>query len=206
MSDTPATAPAEEAQAKKSKLPIIIIAAVIVVALGGGGAFFFLKRGQAAESAEKDKKAAKDGKGKHKEDEEEEADAHAEDGEKGKEGADGKPKFSVKRLNLPDDKDVKNIIELAPFVVNLADKGEARYLRLVVSIGIGETKEEKPGPLVTTRVRNAMLAVLITKTSDEVLTDEGKATMRKQLLKAAQAAVEELPIEAVYITDFIVQL
>lgn len=204
MSDTPATAPAEEAQPKKSKLPLIIIAAVVVVALGGGGAFFFLKRGQAAEATEKDKKSVKEGKGKHgKEEEEEEEPAAA---EHGKEGEPGKPKFSVKRLNLPDDKNVKNIVELAPFVVNLTDKGEARYLRLVVSIGIGETKEEKPGPLVTTRVRNAMLAVLITKSSDEVLTDEGKAILRKQLLKAAQASVEELPIEAVYITDFIVQL
>lgn len=203
MSDTPATAPAEEAQSKKSKLPLIIIAVVVVVALGGGGAYFFLKRGQAAETAEKDKKSAKEGKGKHQEEEEEAEEAQ---GEKGKEGAAGKPKFSVKSLNLPDDKNVKNVIELAPFVVNLADKGDARYLRLIVSIGIGETQEEKPGPLVTTRVRNAMLAVLITKTSDEVLTDEGKATLRKQLLKAAQAAVEELPIEAIYITDFIVQL
>ena len=98
------------------------------------------------------------------------------------------------------------MLELQPFIINLADQGEAHYLRMTVSIGIGETKEEKPDPLLTTRVRNAMLAVLTTKTSEEVLTEQGKAVLRKELLKAARAAVEEPSIEAIYITDFIVQM
>lgn len=208
MSDTPATAPAEGTPPPKKKLMLIIIAAVVVVAVGSGGAFFFLKRGKAAETAEEGKKTAKEKKVKHASDDEED-DAAAEEpneAEKGKEAAGGKAKFSIKRLNLPDDRDVKNVVELQSFVVNLADKGEAHYLRMVVSIGIGESKEEKVSPLLTTRVRNAMLAVLTSKTSDEILTEEGKLTLRKQLLKAARAAVEEPSIEAVYITDFIVQL
>lgn len=204
MSDTSTTAPAE-GQPKKSKMMVIIIAAVVVLAVGGGGAFFFLKRGQAAETAGKEKKGSKEGKSKDKSEEEEEPAENAE-GEKGHEAGAGKSKFSIKSLDLPDDKDVKHVIELQPFVVNLADKGESHYLRLSVSVGIGETKEEKPDALLTTRVRNALLAVLITKTSEEVLTEQGKVVLRKQLLKAARAAVEEPEIEAVYITDFIVQL
>ncbi len=204
MSDTSTTAPAE-GKPKKSKLMVMIIAAVVVLAVGGGGAFFFLKRGQAAETAGKDKKGSKEGKSKNKGEEEEEP-AEPAEGEKGQEAGVGKPKFSIKSLDLPDDKDVKQVIELQPFVVNLADKGESHYLRVSVSIGIGETKEEKPDALLTTRVRNALLAVLISKTSEEVLTEQGKVVLRKQLLKAARAAIEEPAIEAVYITDFIVQL
>jgi flagellar protein FliL len=213
MSDTSAPAPAGEAQPKKKKTLLLIIIAVVVLALGGGGAFFFLKRGQAAteETAEKEK-PAKDKKKKQaqeddeeEEDEEDHADEQAE-GEKSKASTPIKSKFSIKRLNLPDDKDVKKVVELQPFVVNLADKGESHYLRMSVSIGIGETKEEKPDPLLITRVRNALLAVLTTKTAEEVLTEQGKAVLRKELLKAARASVEEPPIEAIYITDFIVQL
>jgi flagellar FliL protein len=66
--------------------------------------------------------------------------------------------------------------------------------------------EEKPGTLFTTRIRNAMLALLTTKTSEDVLTVEGKAKLRKELLRAARAASEEPKVEAIYITEFIVQL
>ena len=51
-----------------------------------------------------------------------------------------------------------------------------------------------------------MLAVLTTKKSEDVLSVEGKTKLRKELLEAAQAASEEPHVEAIYITDFIVQL
>jgi len=212
MSDTPAPAAAtEEGSAKKKKPLLLIIIAVVVLAVGGGGAFFFLKRGSAAEgeTTEKEKKPEKGKKKAKDEDEEEEEDsAHEEQAstESGKEGKTAKSKFSIKKLDLPDDKDVKKVIELQPFVVNLADREDSRYLRMSVSIGVGETAEEKPDPILLTRVRNAMLAVLTTKTADEILTPEGKAILRKELLKAARAAIEEPHIEAIYITDFIVQM
>jgi flagellar FliL protein len=213
MSDTPAPAAStEEGNVKKKKPLLLIIVAVVVLAVGGGGAFLFLKRGNAAEAeaAEKDKKPEKGKKkAKAEEDEEEEEDPAPEEHEAAAMGKDGKPaksKFSVKKLDLPDDKDVKKIIELQPFVVNLADKEDSRYLRMSVSLGIGETKEEKPDPILMTRVRNAMLAVLTTKTAEEILTQEGKSILRKELLKAARAAIEEPHIEAIYITDFIVQM
>lgn len=213
MSDTPAAAATtEEGSPKKKKPLLLIIVAVVVLALGGGGAFFFLKRGKAAEAeAEgKEKKSEKSKKKTKDEEEEEEEEEPAPEEKAGAEpGKDGKPtksKFSVKSLDLPDDKDVKKIIELQPFVVNLADREDSRYLRMSVSIGVGETKEEKPDPILMTRVRNAMLAVLTTKTADEILTPQGKSVLRKELLKAARAAIEEPQIEAIYITDFIVQM
>lgn len=211
MSDTPAPAAAtEEGSAKKKKPLLLIIIAVVVLAVGGGGAFFFLKRSNAAEveTAVKEKKPEK-GKKKAADEEEEEEEPVPEEpaaAEQGKEGKPTKSKFSIKKLDLPDDKDVKKIIELQPFVVNLADREDSRYLRMSVSVGVGESKEEKPDLILLTRMRNAMLAVLTTKTSEEILTPEGKSTLRRELLKAARAAVEEPHIEAIYITDFIVQM
>ncbi len=210
MSDTPA-ADAQAAGGKpKSKLMLIIIIAVVVLAGGGGGAFFYLKRSKAHEAeAEKAKKDAKEKKAKAAEEEEEETAEHESEGEgeSGTSGKEGKVKSKIAKISLPDDSDVKTIIELQPFVVNLADSENTRYLRMSVSLGVGETKgEEKPDQLLITRVRNAMLALLTTKKSEEVLTPEGKIQLRKDLLRAARAAVEEPKIEAIYITDFIVQL
>ena len=91
--------------------------------------------------------------------------------------------------------------------MNLADTEQARYLRMSVSLGIGEGEgSEKPEQLFMTRVRNAMLAVLSDKNSEEILSVEGKTKLRKDLLKAAQAAADEPEVQAIYITDFIVQL
>jgi flagellar FliL protein len=191
MSEATAQNPQTDKKPKKSRKSLIImLIVVLLLAGGGGGGFFYLRSsGANAKSPEKAKKVrVKD---------DEESDDEAKPSKKSKEN----------NLDLPDDSAVKQVIELQPFVVNLADKNEARYLRLTVSIGLGAAKDgEKPDPLFTTRARNAMLAVLTAKTSDDVLTAEGKAKLRKELLKAAQSAIEEPHIEAIYITDFIVQL
>src|SRR5262245_18837567 len=40
-----------------------------------------------------------------------------------------------------EDTEVKEVIELQPFIVNLADHNETRYLRMTISLGVGETGE-----------------------------------------------------------------
>lgn len=205
---TEAPAAGAEGAKKKSKLPLIIIAVVVLAAVGGGG-FFFMRKSAAAgeEGAEKSEKTDKSKKKAKAEDEDEEEEADAEDAEeKPKDGAEKKKAPSLK---LPDDSKVKEVVELQPFVVNLADATASRYLRVSVSVGMGGEgggEEAKPDALLTTRIRNAMLAVLTTKTSDDVLTVEGKTQLRKELLKAAQKAADEADVEAIYITEFIVQM
>jgi flagellar protein FliL len=215
MSEATTPAPAADAAAepkKKSKLMLIVGLAVVLLAGGGGGYWFFVLRPKAAEAKEgkggKDEKTKKeDGKKEHADEEEHGDEEEGEEESAEEETASKKdaPKKKFK-LELPDDKGVKQVIELPPFIVNLADNGETYYLRLSVSVGVGGEGEEKPDPLFTTRVRNAMLAVLTTKTSEDVLTQEGKSKLRKELLKAARAASKEPEVEAIYITDLIVQL
>lgn len=175
---------------KKGKL-FIIIGLIFFLAAGGAGGFYFWSKSkaEAAETAEAEEKPAKKSSKKEskKEDKSEESASEFD-------GA------------LPDDENVKHVVELQPFIVNLTDSEDARYLRMTVSLGVGEEGGEKPDPLFLTRVKNAMLTVLTTKKSEDVLTTEGKAKLRSELLKAAQAASEKPHVEAIYITDFIVQL
>jgi flagellar protein FliL len=183
----------EEGKGSK-KLIIIVLAAVILIG-GGGGAGYYFTRGGSAETEE----TAVEKKPKEKSADEEKPAADEEE----------TPKKSGRSLKsvLPEDEDVTQIVELQPFIVNLADTEQARYLRLSVSLGVAsEGKEEAPPPLFVTRVRNAMLAILSDKNSSEILSMEGKAKLRKDLLRAAQAAADEPEIHAIYITDFIVQL
>lgn len=191
--------------AKKSKIKILILALVLLLIVGGaggGGYYFWSKSGEAKEeTAEKGKKS----KDSEKTDETDETEETGETGEK----AESSPASSSKSLQaaLPEDADVNKIIEIQPFIVNLADTEQSRYLRMTVSLGVGgEEESEKPDQLFLTRVRNAMLAVLSDKKSEEILSIEGKTKLRKELLEASQAAAEEPRVLAIYITDFIVQL
>jgi flagellar FliL protein len=103
--------------------------------------------------------------------------------------------------------EVKGIVDLPPFIVNLADNESARYLRMTVSLGVaGNEKSEKPDPVFSTKARNAILAVISSKRSEEILTAEGKDALRKEILTAAQSVSKEPHVAEIYITEFIVQL
>jgi flagellar protein FliL len=113
----------------------------------------------------------------------------------------------AKKPPASEESEITQVVELQPFIVNLADNEEARYLRMTVSLGISGTEAaEKTSPLFTTKVRNAMISVLTTKTSAQVLSSEGKTELRKQLLEAARTVSGEPHVRAIYITDFIIQM
>ena len=161
---------------KRKKLFVMLLAALLVSA-GAASAWFFLYRVRPASA----KAAAESAEPRA---------AH-----------EGEPKGDA------EEGEVSEVVELQPFIINLADENEPRYLRMTVSLGLSaEGGEGKADPLFTTKVRNALLNVMTTKRSQDVLTVEGKALLRKQLLIAAREAVSKPRVSAIYITDFIVQL
>jgi flagellar FliL protein len=177
---TAPAAPGEPAKKKSRKLLIVVL--LVLIMLGGGGGFYYW-RTRAASKAQAAKEAAAK---KEKPD-----DPH------------GKSETAT-----GGDAGVTQVIELAPFIINLADKTESRYLRMTISLGVaGEAgAEAKVDPLFTTKVRNAVLATISTRTSEDILTVEGKAALRKDMLSAARDAASKPEVLAIYITDFIIQM
>jgi flagellar protein FliL len=191
--------PAKEAAAPaKRGRKLLFIVFGVLLGIGAGGGYFYLQQSKAAAQS----KPEKDRRGRDNDEQKNDAEQTNDEEPTAKSKTDPR----TADLALPDDSAVKQVIEMQPFIVNLADKSEARYLRLAVSLGLSEVFEEKPDPLFITRVRNALLAVLSSRTSDEVLSLEGKTKLRKDLLRAARAASTEHKVEAIYITEFIVQL
>lgn len=181
----------------KSKL-LLIVGLVVVLLVGGGAGYYFMFMGGGSADADHASDEGKKKKKKKKKsyDDEDEDDKPASDADRALEAA------------IQDDEKVSQVIELQPFIVNLADKDEARYLRMTASLGIGGEPGggHDPDPIFLAKVKNAMLAVLATKKADDVLTVKGKAKLRQKLLEAAQEAAPDGHIEALYITDFIVQM
>lgn len=195
--ETVVNSPETPTEKKKGGKKFILIGLVLVLLLGGGGAGFYFWRIAGTQAAEGPDKKAGEKKASNKK-----ADAESDSENDTKTSK----KSGAVDSAIPEDEEVKHIVELPPFIVNLADTEQARYLRMTVSLGVAGEESEKPDQLFITRVRNAMLAVLSEKSSDQILTAEGKAKLRKELLQAAKAASSEPEVKAIYITDFIVQL
>lgn len=161
MSAAPA-APAEGEAPKKGpkKLIIIIAVAVLVLLLGGGGAAFFMMK----------KKAA------------------AADAEGGEEEV---PAHEVKHAEKPahDAKHPPTFVPLDPFVVNLADKDTERYAQIGISMQVGDAHLADEMKAYMPAIKDSIILILSHKTSEELLSLDGKQKMAEEIQRAAARAM-----------------
>lgn len=187
----------EESPAPKRRYKklIILILLLLMIVGGAGGGVYYWRSAKAAQAEEESDEKPK--KGKSKKAETVESEEESDETEKSEHSESGSG-----------EEEVSQVVELPPFIINLADTEQARYLRMSVSLGVGGEggESEKPDPVFSTKVRNAILNVLTSKKSEEILSPQGKSKLRKEILEAAQSASEEPHVAAVYITEFIVQL
>ena len=104
---------------------------------------------------------------------------------------------------------IKAVLHLEKFIVNLADAEVNRFLRVEIDLGVKKEPESSghgDGNLSSTaRIRDTILAVLATWESQELATPEGKTKLKEHLIQALRERAPELGIEEVYFTDFLVQ-
>ena len=97
------------------------------------------------------------------------------------------------------------LFPLDTFIVNLADEGGKRYLRvtmdLELSAGISENEVQKRLP----QVRDSILMVLPSKTFAEVRTMEGKIGLRNEILANLNGIFGKESITNLYFTEFVIQ-
>ena len=166
----------------KKKLFIMIGAAVAVLALVGGGMFFL-------GGSKTDKKTAAHGEAKV----EAKAEGH---GEAKAEGGHGEAKAGAGTgTGYP----------LEPFIVNIYDGQEIRYLKLKCEFEMANAEVKGELDSKVAPLRDAILILLTTKTMQEIQDLQGKNTLREQILAAANRVLSAGKITKVYFTDFVVQ-
>jgi flagellar FliL protein len=103
---------------------------------------------------------------------------------------------------------VRSVIHLDNFIVNLNGPQESSFLRVGLDLGSGleekELREERGVPFKP-RVRDVVLGVLATRSSDDLLTATGKSKLKQDLLQTLQERVPELQVREIYFTEFLVQ-
>jgi flagellar FliL protein len=104
---------------------------------------------------------------------------------------------------------VQGTLNLEPFLVNLADKDSARFVKVTFRLGISEKGgEEEIGKnnIFLSASRDAIISLLSAKTSDEILSLEGKEKLRQEVQIRLNPVMPKGKILEVYIVDFVVQL
>jgi len=97
---------------------------------------------------------------------------------------------------------------LEPFVVNLADPGGSRFLRVNLSLVVKDEEQAKlleENPITKMKVRSAVLELLALQTADTLITPAGKTELKKAIAGAAGKAASEVHITDVLFSEFVVQ-
>jgi flagellar protein FliL len=98
-----------------------------------------------------------------------------------------------------------NIFPLEPFIVNIYDGQELRYLKVKVELEMVNPviKTEIEGRLAP--IRDAILILLSAKTLQDIQDVQGKNTLKDEILGAINRNIPPGKIAKVYFTDFVVQ-
>jgi flagellar protein FliL len=167
------------------KLFIIIGAAVAVAVILGAVVFMMGGKGDKKEKGKDEAKVEGKVEGK--------TEAKAESGGHGGEAA-GKEGAAA-----------SNIYPLEPFIVNIYDGQELRYLKVKVElemVGAG-VKSEIDARLAA--IRDSILVLLSTKTLQDIQDVQGKNQLKEEILGAINKNIPPGKIAKVYFTDFVVQ-
>jgi flagellar FliL protein len=102
---------------------------------------------------------------------------------------------------------VKAILALEPFLVNLADTEDVRFVKATFKLGLEEDPGESGGSDVTVAaMRDSIISLLSTKTAEQILTPQGKDKLREEIRSRIGALAPNIKVLEVYIVDFVVQL
>lgn len=97
------------------------------------------------------------------------------------------------------------IMELETFIVNLADPGGKRFLRVTMDLELSSDDVQKEVATRLPQVRDAILMVLPTKRFEDISHTEGKMALRDELIASLNQLLTTGRINNIYFKEFVVQ-
>jgi flagellar FliL protein len=170
----------EGAPAKNNKKLFIIIGAAAAVVVIAVVAVLMLTGGKKGDKAAEGQGEAKTEKA---------AGGHGGGGKEGEKGA------------AP----IVSVYPMEPFIVNIYDGQELRYLKLKVELEMSGAGVKPEVEARQAQLRDAILVLLTTKTMQEVQDLQGKNQLRDEILAATGKILAPGKITKVFFTDFVVQ-
>lgn len=113
----------------------------------------------------------------------------------------------VGRASADQVEQVKAALALEPFLVNLADMDESRFVKSTFQLGLAEELSEKEMDSVAiAAMRDSIITLLSSKTADQILTPQGKEKLREEIRARVNSVSPQINVLEVFIVDFVVQL
>lgn len=97
------------------------------------------------------------------------------------------------------------ILPLDTFIVNLADKGGNRYLRVTMALELETNQLEDELNKRLPQVRDSILMILPTKRFEDISSAEGKTALRDQILEKINSILVLGKITNIYFKEFVIQ-
>ena len=97
------------------------------------------------------------------------------------------------------------IYPLDTFIVNLADKGGKRYLRITIDLELDGEELESEITKRLPQVRDSILTILPTKRFEDISSAKGKTALRDQMLERINGMLARGQITNIYFKEFVVQ-
>jgi flagellar FliL protein len=97
------------------------------------------------------------------------------------------------------------IYSLDTFIVNLADKGGNRYLRVTMDLELGSSVLENELEKRLPQVRDSILMILPTKRFEDISSAEGKVALRDEMMEKLNSFLAQGRVTNIYFKEFVVQ-
>lgn len=97
------------------------------------------------------------------------------------------------------------IFSLETFIVNLADKGGKRYLRVTMDLELGNPELEAELTKRLPQVRDSVLMILPSKRFEDISSVEGKMALRDEILDVLNGFLTQGQVSKIYFKEFVVQ-
>ena len=97
------------------------------------------------------------------------------------------------------------VVELEPFLLNLADRDELRFLKVSIKLELDRPEEKTDFPKKVPAIRDALLVLLSSKESQLLRTVNGKRRIREEIMTRANGVMSKGKVSNVFFTDFIIQ-
>jgi len=97
------------------------------------------------------------------------------------------------------------LYSLDTMIVNLADHGGKRYLRVTMALELSDPEALTTIESRLPQVRDTILMILPTKKYADVSTTEGKIALRSEVMEKINSLMTKGQVNNIYFTEFVVQ-
>lgn len=97
------------------------------------------------------------------------------------------------------------IFKLETMIVNLADQGGKRYLRVTMELELDSVEVQPEIEQRLPQLRDTILMILPAKQYADISTTEGKIALRDEIIAKTNALLQTGKIVNIYFTEFVVQ-